>query len=97
MIRRVVKMTFREDMTSQFLENFHRNKAKIRAFKGCQHLELWQAKKEENVFFTFSIWNSEDDLNAYRASELFGGVWKTTKAMFSEKPQAWSVDQVATC
>ena len=43
------------------------------------------------MFFTYSYWNSENDLNEYRNSELFAKVWAETKPMFAEKAQAWSV------
>lgn len=94
MIRRIVKMTFQESKVEDFLMNFHSNKEKIRAFEGCEHLELWNDKNDSRIYFTFSIWTSEEALNTYRSSELFGGVWKKTKAMFSEKPEAWCVKQL---
>jgi heme-degrading monooxygenase HmoA len=46
------------------------------------------------VLFTYSLWESEADLNAYRHSELFEDTWKHTKALFADKPAAWSVDTV---
>ena len=94
MIRRIVKMTFENSKIPDFLESFNKNRVAIRNFQGCQHLELWRDVKEENVFFTYSIWESEEDLNAYRHSELFQGVWKLTKSMFSEKASAWSMNKV---
>lgn len=93
MIRRVVKMSFQKDKIQEFLSNFDANKEKIRNFPGCLHLELWQDFKNENVFFTYSHWVSEDDLNTYRQSNLFKGVWAKTKVLFNNKPEAWSVDK----
>jgi len=57
-------------------------------------LELWRDANTPNIFFTYSFWNSEDDLNAYRHSELFRKTWKETKALFSDKPEAWSVEML---
>lgn len=94
MIKRIVKLTFREDEVYTFIKIFERKKKKIRACKGCLHLELWRDVKMPNVFFTYSFWESEDDLNAYRHSDLFQKTWKKTKALFSDKPMAWSVDMV---
>ena len=87
-------MSFESEMIPYFLENFNKNKEVIRNFNGCQHLELWRDTTDENVFFTYSIWDSENDLNAYRGSELFQGIWKITKSMFSEKPAAWSLKKL---
>jgi quinol monooxygenase YgiN len=46
------------------------------------------------IFITHSLWDSEEDLNKYRDSELFQSIWPTIKPWFAEKPQAWSLDNV---
>ena len=94
MIKRVVKLTFRQDEIETFLKNFEKNKLKIRNFDGCHHLELWRDKHQSNIFFTYSFWENENKLNAYRHSELFKNVWSKTKILFTDKPQAWSIDSV---
>ena len=94
MIKRIVKLTFKEEKVDLFLENFNLNKKKIRNFEGCHHLELWNDTHQTNVFFTYSYWENEDALNAYRHSELFKGVWSKTKILFSDKPQAWSIEVI---
>lgn len=91
---RIVKMTFQAKQVNAFLENFERNKEKIRAFEGCQHLELWQDKADGQTFFTYSWWEDEAALEAYRSSELFRGIWRYTKSLFSERAQAWSVESI---
>lgn len=83
-------MKFKPDGVADFLENFESNKIHIRNFPGCRHLELWQDFSEKNIFVTYSHWDSEEALNKYRDSELFKSVWSFTKALFSEKPQAFS-------
>ena len=92
MIRRIVKMTFAPDKIEEFKEIFKNSKEKIRGRAGCHHLELWQDAKYPNIFFTYSHWESEDFLNAYRHSALFKGVWKDTKALFAARPEAWSLE-----
>ena len=47
-----------------------------------------------NVIFTYSWWDSEDDLNNYRNSELFKDVWSKTKILFNKKPEAWSTKKI---
>jgi len=92
MIKRIVKMEFKAEEVERFKALFDRNKEKIRGFEGCSHLELWQDVKNNSVFMTYSYWDSEQDLNNYRYSELFKTVWSKTKVLFSEKPKAWTVD-----
>src|SRR5689334_18832526 len=93
MIVRVVKMEFQEEKVAEFLALFEGRKERIRHFQGCRHLELWRQAGTTNVYFTYSHWNAETDLNHYRFSEFFKETWQLTKALFSAKPQAWSVEQ----
>lgn len=96
MIIRIVKMTFNPDKTGEFLDLFNDRKKLIRGFEGCRHLELWQDAAESNIYFTYSIWDSEQHLDKYRFSELFKDTWANTKKLFSAKPQAWSVNRKMT-
>jgi len=95
MLIRIVRMTFAPDKTADFLEIFSDSKDKIRAFEGCHHVELLQDINRPNVYSTYSLWESETHLNNYRDSPLFGQVWKATKALFADKPLAWSNVSVA--
>lgn len=96
MFVRIVKMRFQEDKIEAFLENFEQVKEKIRSFDGNQFLELYQDKNDNRIFFTYSYWETEAHLEAYRKSALFGEVWTFTKTLFSDKPEAWSVDKIAS-
>lgn len=86
-------MTFREDEVDNFLEVFNDSKRKIKNFEGCQHLELLKDYHQPNIFSTYSIWENDLALDAYRHSELFKEVWKQTKALFKEKPIAFSSEK----
>ena len=94
MITRIVKLTINPTHKEDFIAVFMDNKEHIRNFEGCLHVELLQDKKYDNVFFTYSKWNSEKSIESYRKSELFGGVWKKAKATFCAPPEAWSVDEL---
>lgn len=96
MFVRIVKMSFHEKHIPVFLENFELNKEKIRNSVGNRLLELYQDKNDSTIFFTYSYWETENDLENYRKSELFGEVWKFTKALFNAKPEAWSVDKLVS-
>jgi len=93
MIIRVVQMTFKPELVNQFVMLFEDRKEMIRNFDGCRHLELWQGTNSNCVFFTYSIWESEKHLDHYRFSDFFKDTWKQTKALFAEKPQAWSMNR----
>lgn len=91
MIIRIVKMTFQPDEVVNFLKIFNSSKQYIRNMEGCTHLELLNDINTPNIFFTYSHWLTENDLNNYRKSELFKSVWGKTKILFCAKPEAWSV------
>ena len=83
-------MTINPDKVSEFKSIYEAGMEKIRAFDGCTHLELLQ---EDNVLMTYSYWNTPQDLENYRKSDVFKGIWSNVKPLFIEKPLAWSLKQ----
>jgi autoinducer 2-degrading protein len=96
MFIRIVKMSFTEENIPAFLENFELIKEKIQNAPGNRLLELYQDKNNKCIFFTYSYWETEEDLENYRKSELFNTVWAFTKKLFNDKPEAWSVDKLVS-
>lgn len=94
MIIRIVKMTFKPEQVDEFKDLFKRHKSEIAGQPGCKKLSLLQDIKHSNVFMTYSWWDSQEDLDNYRDSTTFGVVWPATKILFSEKPEAWSVEEL---
>ena len=93
MFVRIVKMSFHQRHIDEFLSMFEEKKTFIRASEGCTLLELYQDKNNSEIFFTYSYWEKEQDLENYRNSALFKNVWAQTKQYFNDKPLAWSVDK----
>lgn len=89
-------MGFKEDKTEEFLANFDEVKQHIRNFPGNRFLELYRDRRDPTIFFTYSYWDTEDDLENYRKSDLFCEVWAFTKQLFDRKAEAWSVDKIIT-
>ena len=87
-------MSFEPSKIEEFLANFETVKEKIRNFEGCQFLELYRDQNNTNIFFTYSYWESDLDLENYRNSELFKNVWSITKQLFDDKPEAWSMNKI---
>jgi quinol monooxygenase YgiN len=88
---RIVKMTFESSQTEAFLQIYQETHQKIRNREGCRLLELYCDKNDPDVFITYSYWDSEEYLEAYRNSELFKSVWQKTKQLFRNKAEAWSM------
>ena len=94
MIIRIVKLSFHTEYISDFKTIFEENKHKIISQKGCNRLKMLKDINDVNVIFTYSWWDSQDDLNNYRNSELFKDVWSKTKILFNKKPEAWSTKKI---
>lgn len=94
MIVRIVKMTFSPDGIQEFLQLFNESKHLIRHFDGCSQLDLLNDQSDPSIFFTYSVWDTEEHLNKYRNSQLFLSVWNRTKLLFSAKAEAWSVNKL---
>ncbi len=92
MLIRIVRMDFDPKRVDDFLALFESVKKKIAGFPGCSHLELCKDAHLDHVYYTFSKWESEDDLEAYRHSELFTDTWAKTKVLFGGKPMAYSLE-----
>ncbi|MDQ1166019.1 heme-degrading monooxygenase HmoA [Flavobacterium sp. SORGH_AS 622] len=88
MFVRIVKMSFHEEKIPDFLENFESVKEKIRNAEGNRFLELYQDKNDKCIFFTYSYWETEADLENYRNSELFNMVWDFTKKFIQCKARS---------
>ena len=92
MINRIVRMSFHPEKIEDFLQVFNNSKEHIAAFSGCNSLSLMRDASYENVFYTYSLWDSIDALENYRLSDLFKTTWAKTKILFNEKPMAFSLE-----
>jgi heme-degrading monooxygenase HmoA len=89
-------MEFAPEKVNAFIDLFTTTRHKIASFEGCKGVTLLNDVQATNIFFTHSLWESEEHLNNYRHSELFKDTWTKTKAMFCNKAQAWSLTNVET-
>jgi heme-degrading monooxygenase HmoA len=91
---RIVKMRFKVEDIPAFLLMFEEKRALIAAFPGCQGVRLLNDVHSPETYYTYSHWNSPVDLENYRNSDLFKGVWAETKIKFSDRPDAWSFEEI---
>ena len=87
-------MEFEADKVEAFKSIFQENQSKISAQEGCYGVQLLQDIHDSNIFFTYSKWESQANLDQYRETELFKAVWTQTKTLFCNKPMAWSVQEI---
>jgi autoinducer 2-degrading protein len=80
-----------------FLDIFDQVKSDIRSQKGCMGIELLRSHiNEVTSLWTISSWQSEEDLESYRASPLFEKTWASVKPLFSDKARAWTLTSIET-
>lgn len=92
---RIVKMTFQHDRADDFLGIFNEIKGFIENFEGCTELRLLRDNEKQNIFFTYSVWDNAEALERYRTSEFFKEIWSRAKVNFSERAEAWSLDEAS--
>jgi len=84
---RIVELNFRREHVEEFILLFEQNKNLISASEGCRFVYLLRT---DSTFFTLSGWERPEDLETYRTSALFVGVWKQTRSWLSQPARAWS-------
>ena len=94
MIVRIVCMSFQDDKIETVKEFLDEVRTEIIRVPGCEHLDILQDLDRKNVFFSYSHWQSEQDLENYRKSDFFKKTWARAKVWFIEKPRAWSLNRL---
>ena len=94
MLVRIVKLHIDEKKSKEFETFFNQNKSKIISFEGCLHVELLRENETNSIYFTYSHWKHNSNLENYRNSKVFGDIWKKTKTYFNGKPEAWSLTKM---
>lgn len=54
-------------------------------------MSLLQDDENPNIVFTYSEWDSEEDLDNYRNSEAFRGYWPKIKGLLDKKTEVWNL------
>lgn len=94
MITRLVKLSLQSDKAKEFETIFYQTQSLIESFEGCQKTNLLKVEGTQSQYFTISYWQTEQDLENYRASTLFKSVWAKVKPLFSEKAEAYTLNGV---
>lgn len=91
MITRIVRLSFKKEYVVDFINAFNASKVQISSFPGCTNLKLFKDFSDETIYYTHSEWNSMEDLENYRKSELFAATWSVVKPLFNDSPQVYSL------
>ena len=94
MIIRIVKLTIDPLKVNEFLELFNEVREEVSRFSGCLELFLYTDIEKTNVYFTYSVWKSTENLDSYRFSNFFKTTWPKIKKCFESPAEAWSLTKV---
>ena len=94
MITRLVKLSLQPEKAQEFENIFYKSQALIEGFEGCEKTNLFKVSGSAGDYFTISYWETEQNLENYRASDLFKKTWAKVKPLFEQKANAWTLKGV---
>ncbi|GEM_PF-14731 len=94
MIIRIVRLPVHPDKTGEFILLFNNVRESIRTYDGCRQLDLLRDTSRHNIIYTYSVWDSEEELDRYLHSGFFRNTWKTVRPLFDGMPEAWSLEKL---
>lgn len=90
MIIRIVELKINTENLDKASDLLAEASSKVRGMKGCSHLHILSDIRKTNHITTYSYWDTEADLDAYRHSEVFKSFWGEIKPLFALPARAWS-------
>ncbi len=94
MILRVVKMkvdTNKVELFERFMNNLREEKLNL---DGCLHFDYFHEKGNLNIYYSYTIWESDKHFRVYKKSDLFKEVTSTLNALCQIEPMAWTIENV---
>ena len=97
MIKRVVRLTLKDDASINAFQEIYRSRNPFtKGVKGCREVKVLKDVDHDDVYYTFSIWDSNEDLEAYRQSNYFAETWPMVKAQLAKRAEAFSMTEIDT-
>ena len=94
-LNRLVKLHFKPGKAEDFKKIFEYGQHVVAGSEGCHGVQLLQDRDEPDIAFTYSLWDSEEDLNRYRHSKAFREYWPKIKSLLADKAEVWNLSLMA--
>lgn len=88
---RIVKLSLHAENGPAFESFFAETKPFITSMPGCKSVRLLKGD-DAGLYFTYSEWEHQEALDAYRNHPEFLVIWRKTKSWFQIPAEAWSVE-----
>ena len=93
MITRIIKLRLK-DSTDEFIKYINSIHDEIFQFTGCHNMEVLNDKDDPKVFFIYTIWKNETELNKFRNSSFNRNFWNTLQDLCESRPEVWTVENI---
>jgi len=94
MITRITKFQITTEQRTAFSEFMHQFKDELISVKGCRHFDVLQDKNEDDMLFMFMIWEDDEKLEEFRASDLNRLLTRKIETFTKSEPTTWTVETV---
>jgi len=94
MITRIIKFKIEPVNADDFKQFIASIKDDFSTIKGCKNMEILNDKEDKDVYFMYTIWDTEFKLNQYRKSEINKTLWSKLQEWSKKEPQAWTVENI---
>ena len=95
MITKVIKFLISKGKMKNFNAYVEEAKEVFLQAKGCEFVDFFSGKHNEHTYFCYSMWEFEDDYNAFRESAEYLKVWNTLLSYTAKDPQQWTINNTA--
>ena len=92
MITRIVKFNVKKSSIDSFGNLLKEIRSEVLAFKGCKYFDLLNDKNNKNIFFSYSIWESEYYHDQYVNSGFFKTIWEQVVMFLESDAQVHTVE-----
>ena len=94
MIIRVVKIPIKDASINSFIKRIPIISNEVRRVSGCIHNDIFRDKMKENIFYSYTIWNSDEDIEKYLGSQYYKDIWGDLWDYFEGTPKSWKIDNI---
>lgn len=87
-------MTVKEQYIDSFRKRVPVISNEVRRVSGCMHNDIFRDRNNDNIFYSYTIWSSEEDIERYLKSMYYKEIWGDIWDYFKKEPMAWKIDNM---
>lgn len=92
MVVRLVALRVQTDRQAELAAVLAESYPRVRAVSGCQGIQILQDVTDSLRYVSWSLWDTVEALEAYRAGPVYAEVWPRIRACLAERAQAQTLE-----